>query len=200
MIAAGRAEDLRTQEMSELASRSIFAGLLAALWVCARDPVVYHVSNVIIHGLMIGECAVQLKSKEWSALCLLGVVAYKYAVTFQSLSRDTVLTYIAMCAISDIAQYVVGKNCGRKHLFLWISPSKTLEGYLGGLVSVLLVVPLFNLAVPDALWIFISAVAGDLCASAFKRTFQIKHFSPILAGHGGVLDRFDSYVGVVILS
>ncbi len=186
--------------MSEIISRTIFAGLLIYLWYCAHDLVVYNTFNFIIHGIMMLECAAQLRSREFSAICLMGILGYKYANIFMNLSQETVLMYIAMTSISDIAQYFTGRFCGNKHLFRWISPSKTLEGYLGGLVSLFIISPYFDVSVADILWIYISGIAGDLCASAFKRTFKIKHFSPLLGGHGGILDRFDSYIGIVILS
>ena len=74
--------------MTELTSRTIFAGLLIGVWYYALDPVVYDTFNVIVHSLMIAECAFQIKTAEWSALCLLGVLAYKYVNNFSQIDQN----------------------------------------------------------------------------------------------------------------
>ena len=186
--------------MTEFVSRSVVATLLAALWFWAHDPDVYNSFYIIINGLLVLECLYQVKTKEWSAICLLSILGYKYYTIVRILPQEIVLMYIAMCNISDISQYFTGRVFGSKPLFTWVSRSKTLEGYIGGLVSVLMLSFYFDTSVLETLWIFVSGISGDLCASAFKRTFNIKHFSSLLGGHGGIIDRFDSTLGVIILS
>ena len=89
-----------------------------------------------------------------------------------------------------------------------ISPKKTVEGSIGGIIGSLLLLILFNIFVLKYNFIFIivsgillSIVAqiGDLFASKIKREIGIKDFSNIIKGHGGFLDRFDSIIFVTPL-
>ena len=108
---------------------------------------------------------------------------------------------------TDIFAYLIGKNFG-KHHFTQISPNKTVEGCLGGLLgSVILLVAynaicqsVFNIGyhyfyvILIALVLSILSQIGDLAASAIKRYTGIKDFSHLIPGHGGMLDRIDSIV------
>jgi phosphatidate cytidylyltransferase len=105
----------------------------------------------------------------------------------------------------------IGKLFGKHKLCPALSPNKTVEGFLGGLFvgSVVLVVMVALVDVfvetvsPNYIMVAITAIvttvvsqAGDLSFSAIKRDAQIKDFSRLLPGHGGVLDRFDSTFAV----
>lgn len=103
---------------------------------------------------------------------------------------------------SDSAAYVCGKIWGKTKLTPVISPGKTVEGAVGGILVVMLVALAFKWALPlkfsmletlfYAILIGICAQCGDLAASWSKRRLGIKDFGTILPGHGGILDRFDS--------
>ncbi|MBW7453773.1 phosphatidate cytidylyltransferase [Paenibacillus sepulcri] len=107
---------------------------------------------------------------------------------------------------SDIGAYFIGKAIGRHKLWPAISPNKTIEGSLGGVALSLVVAAVFALAAPDAIGMgqalligLVAAVAGqlgDLIQSAYKRVRGIKDTGSILPGHGGVLDRCDSWIAV----
>ena len=103
--------------------------------------------------------------------------------------------------LNDTGAYFVGSAIGRRKLFPRISPGKSWEGFLGGLVIVacaaLLLAPLFpELACYHrvALSLIIVGVGtwGDLVESLIKRTAGAKDSGTLLPGHGGILDRFDS--------
>ncbi|MDR1521530.1 MAG: phosphatidate cytidylyltransferase [Streptococcaceae bacterium] len=114
---------------------------------------------------------------------------------------------------TDIGAYFVGLKYGRHKLCPEVSPSKTIEGALGGLLSAFIVTMIFvflfeakNYFHHTALTVIFlsllfSAVAqfGDLVESSIKRHFDVKDSGKLLPGHGGVLDRFDSLLFILPL-
>ncbi|NLO36652.1 MAG: phosphatidate cytidylyltransferase [Clostridiaceae bacterium] len=113
--------------------------------------------------------------------------------------------------ISDVFAYFTGSLCGRHPAVPALSPKKTLEGCLGGLVGgmlfQLLVFQLFRVLLgPAGIWqpaailfallsgllLSIASQLGDWLASGYKRFCGIKDFGAVLPGHGGLMDRFDS--------
>ena len=117
--------------------------------------------------------------------------------------------------ISDVFAYFCGRLFGRHKLIPDVSPKKTVEGAVGGVVFCALAAVLygfilktfigeinsvsyFALALIGAVIAVISQI-GDLIMSHIKRKYGIKDYGFILPGHGGILDRFDSVLGVVPL-
>ncbi len=116
--------------------------------------------------------------------------------------------YIFLCSFAtDVGGHVIGSKFG-KHKLNEVSPKKTIEGAVGGILfstvagSVLyLLFPFFdNVPFNEIFMIFVSlimgigGVIGDLIFSSVKRQSHIKDFSEVLPGHGGILDRFDSVI------
>lgn len=105
---------------------------------------------------------------------------------------------------TDTAAYFVGAKLGRSHPFPTISPNKTVEGFLGGFAGSILVAVIFFLTrklelglgvtVGLALTTAFFGQLGDLFESLLKRSSDVKDTSHLIAGHGGVLDRFDSFL------
>ena len=119
------------------------------------------------------------------------------------LGRSWVLLAIFATFVNDTASYAVGRMLGKHPMAPKLSPGKTWEGAVGGLVATVLGAPLLALALGLSgawtLWLLgfaISAVAqvGDLAESMFKRAARVKDASALVPGHGGVLDRLDSLV------
>lgn len=117
--------------------------------------------------------------------------------------------------ISDVFAYFCGRLFGRHKLIPDVSPKKTVEGAIGGVVFCALAAMLYGfilktfigeitsvsylaLALIGAVIAVISQI-GDLIMSHIKRKYGIKDYGFILPGHGGILDRFDSVLGVVPL-
>lgn len=109
---------------------------------------------------------------------------------------------------SDIGGYFAGTIWGKHKMAPLLSPNKTWEGSIGGVILTLLVSFVFiylfefaSLGYAYALLLGITASVaaqvGDLFMSSVKRTFGVKDTGNILPGHGGVLDRFDSYLMVL---
>jgi phosphatidate cytidylyltransferase len=119
-------------------------------------------------------------------------------------SRDgVVLILIAVVGpwISDSGAYFAGRLFGRNLLFPTLSPNKTVEGSVGGLLlTVLIVAPLalqfldftFAKALVMGAGVSVSSQCGDLFESSLKRILAVKDLGNFLPGHGGVLDRVDS--------
>lgn len=145
---------------------------------------------------------------------LFGVLYIPFLISFGLLLRYTPndhvgFWYIVITALgayaSDTGAYFVGGRFGRRKLAPEISPAKTLEGALGGLVFSMLMVfgmseairPIISDVKLSEIWIFailVSSAAqlGDLAESVIKRGFGVKDSGNFLPGHGGLLDRMDS--------
>ncbi|MBS3810254.1 MAG: phosphatidate cytidylyltransferase [Halanaerobiales bacterium] len=102
--------------------------------------------------------------------------------------------------LTDIAAFFVGKYYGKKKLAPKISPNKTIEGALGGIVTSFLFIIAITLYLDifSGIWVIYGillpmiAVVGDLFESAIKRAVDVKDSGDLIPGHGGILDRFDS--------
>ena len=103
--------------------------------------------------------------------------------------------------VSDTCAYFAGRFFGKHKLLPSVSPKKTVEGAVGGVLGTVILVTVFAavlepsfiwFAVPLGLFGSISGQIGDLIASKIKRIMGIKDYGNLFPGHGGVLDRFDS--------
>ena len=112
-----------------------------------------------------------------------------------------ILLIFALLWVNDIFAYLTGRLLGKHKLFERISPGKTVEGSLGGLVFTLagvLLVSHFTGWIPMTEALCLGGIAvvfgtlGDLCESMLKRQAGVKDSGKLIPGHGGVLDRFDS--------
>lgn len=113
-----------------------------------------------------------------------------------------IIILTAITAGSDTGAYYSGRRFGKHKLCPGISPKKTVEGAIGGLVGGLVCALFFGwLLLPESNFIFLTVVSlvlvivgigGDLTESVLKRAHGIKDSGKLLAGHGGVLDRADS--------
>jgi len=110
------------------------------------------------------------------------------------------LGFMILLWTNDTGAYLAGRSFGKRKLFERISPKKTWEGFIGGVL--LAVVVALNLekyfaSLPTWQWVIIAVIIGvfgtlgDLVESMLKRSLNVKDSGTILPGHGGLLDRFD---------
>jgi len=114
--------------------------------------------------------------------------------------RTLLLFLIFVVEISDVLQYIFGRTLGRHKILPTISPNKTWEGFIGGIVSASVVSLLIRFLTPfsilETIWVSLLITVAGFCGgavmSAAKRDFAVKDFGHIIPGHGGMLDRVDS--------
>jgi phosphatidate cytidylyltransferase len=132
--------------------------------------------------------------------------AHLVLLRFQPDGGSWLIIASAITACSDSGAYFVGKAMGKKKLCPNISPNKTVEGAVGGVLCgitgavffALLLLPTVNwlFLIGAAFFLAIVGIAGDLTESIIKRGTATKDSGHCLAGHGGVLDRVDSLLFV----
>ncbi len=145
-----------------------------------------------------------------SAAAYIGLPFLSGCVFFMgTYSYPFVLVPLFLIWMNDIGAYLIGKQWGRHKIAPTISPGKSMEGTIGGAFFSILTgfllwtwwteIP-FGYIVVLSLFTPPLALAGDLWASALKRTAGVKDSGNLLPGHGGVLDRFDSLLFVLPLA
>ncbi|MBU0494475.1 MAG: phosphatidate cytidylyltransferase [Chloroflexi bacterium] len=107
----------------------------------------------------------------------------------------------------DTGAYLVGRAIGRRPFFRHVSPKKTLEGAIGGLVAGTVVAAVILTLLGQPIWhglvvgvlLTVAAIFGDLAESLIKRQVGVKDSGRLIPGHGGVLDRLDSLLFAVVV-
>lgn len=128
---------------------------------------------------------------------------------YRNYSLELILFLFLITIITDSYAYFVGRLIGKNKLLEVISPNKTWEGTIGGsLVGTFVCTAFYTTVINPNISIFTISIIvlflslvgqfGDLFFSAIKRTYKVKDFSNIMPGHGGVLDRFDSIIFVML--
>ena len=148
-----------------------------------------------------------------------GLILYFYLISTLGGGWIWLVFMLACTWASDTMAYLVGRNWGKHRIAPALSPGKTVEGAVGGVMGSVLAASLvlfFNPELPVAYVLVlgtlvgIAAQVGDLVESAIKRQAGIKDAGGLIPGHGGILDRFDSmlftaplvyyYVGQIIIT
>ncbi len=187
-------------------------------WLCMSVLCAWLVAGLLIWGLIAIAVLTYPRSqtiwgKPWvvGGVCVVllplvfGVIA---AIYHQPQGKDLIIYLFGLVWATDIGAYLVGKQWGAHRLIPQVSPGKTVEGALGGFVLAMLVAGLgliwfspafkvawFGLAVSTVL----ISILGDLFISMLKRRCQLKDTGALFPGHGGVLDRLDSFIAAAPL-
>lgn len=146
------------------------------------------------------------------SLCALPIpYAYAFSCLGAVINHDNGIYYLLLLlnfsSVCDMGAYFVGSALGKHKLCPNISPKKTVEGAVGGIVSSIIVTLILALCFGKSLWLpliltiplCILGMIGDLFASAIKRSVGLKDYSNLIPGHGGILDRVDSIIMIVPL-
>ncbi|WP_339145834.1 MULTISPECIES: phosphatidate cytidylyltransferase [unclassified Sutcliffiella] len=136
-------------------------------------------------------------------------LGFYYFIEIRELALSYVFFALFVIWTTDSGAYFIGKSMGKTKLWPDISPNKTVEGSLGGVICAVIVAIAFQLIVGFehsmlitiliACLLSVFGQIGDLVESALKRHYKIKDSGSILPGHGGILDRFDSLLFVLPL-
>lgn len=142
---------------------------------------------------------------------LLGYIIFPFIIItklpfgIQGYNPKIIISIFLLIWSNDTFAYIVGKSYGRNKLFERISPKKTIEGFIGGVVFTVmasLLISKYYIEGATNIWIGIAFIVGifgtigDLIESKFKRMANVKDSGKIMPGHGGVLDRLDSVIFV----
>ena len=136
----------------------------------------------------------------WLAGALVLVPLYLALMLLYAVDPMILLFALLIVWVADSGAYVAGKTMGGVKLAPQISPGKTWEGVVGGLVAVVLLTLVRSFRVETEWAVFLPfclavaslSIVGDLTVSMFKRTAGVKDSGTLFPGHGGVLDRIDS--------
>ena len=162
---------------------------------------------LIMTILLIGGCELVATGSKRLIVLLSGLIVYiflsigfyDYAVQSE---RPQLLSVYLLVFVFDGFSQLSGQLFGKIHFMRVISPNKTIEGLVGGigltLITGLILQPYIEMTFLQtllfSLGIALAAFAGDVLASVYKRLVGVKDYSQLLPGHGGFLDRFDSYI------
>ena len=186
----------------------IFSYISIVILTLSLDSILQAIALII---LMLFIPLIIFKNKEYtfnSVTSLFGIIVF-VGVIYHSIINVRMgsiweLIYLLIITIlTDTFAYLGGKFFGKTKLLERISPNKTIEGSLTGLIVSTSIASVFYLYVINpginvgivVLTSFLLSIigqVGDLVFSAIKREFEIKDFSNIIPGHGGMFDRFDS--------
>ena len=186
----------------------IALGFLFLAYILLSPSFFFNFGLIIIFGISIYEL---IKLRVFSLQSLLAFILIVTAILclyLYELERSLILIAVMISVATDAFAFFAGKVLGRNKIFPIISPNKTLEGTIGGVVSSvvinsLMITLIFQNSIKtfDAimltLMIFICAVAavfGDLLISSIKRQANLKDTGSLIPGHGGLLDRIDSHI------
>lgn len=187
------------------------SGFLGLKWLFALAMLAWCVMTVFIS-------AYPKAATVWSrpsVIFALGVILLSaFTVNWIDLRIESplLLLYVLLLVwAADTGAYFAGKTVGKHRLVPQVSPGKTIEGLLGGVLAAIIVSSVFRYStlefsyLPWAWWWLLAgltvliSVVGDLLISVFKREQGVKDSGQLLPGHGGILDRIDSWIAAVTL-
>ncbi|WP_223700204.1 phosphatidate cytidylyltransferase [Sutcliffiella deserti] len=193
----------------------IWIFLLPSSWL-PLDPIFLKIDFLLLIVLLLLTYTVLSKNKFTfddvgfilASTVYIGMGFY-YFIEIREISLAYVFFALFVIWTTDSGAYFIGKAIGNKKLWPEISPNKTVEGSIGGVICAIVLAIIFHFVVDFTHSVLVTVLLasilsvvgqiGDLAESALKRYYQIKDSGKILPGHGGILDRFDSLLFVLPL-
>ena len=191
---------------------NIYSSVMAfsvSIWSLFGCPTVYiGIALLLFFGLLFGEMMFAQLRLEAKAVLVCGfsglVIPYMFTALLRIAMMEQGRVYIfipfLLAFLTDTGGYFAGITLGRHKLCPLISPKKTVEGLVGGLLASVAGMVIFAIITDHNILFAIllgvtgalAAIFGDLSMSVIKRQMGIKDYGHLIPGHGGVLDRFDS--------
>jgi len=213
LYTAGLVKHLRIIIYSAVAAAAI------SFWSCFGCSRVWGLAIVFLYfAALFAELLAANTNLSFSRICIAAFSALVVPFMLSSMvrilnmeyGRFYILVALILAFTSDTGAYFVGRKFGRHKLAPVISPKKTVEGLVGGVISCTLFMVLYCLvlqlcfrftmdyvsAIIYGVFGSLASVMGDLVFSVIKRQSNIKDYGKLLPGHGGILDRFDSMIVV----
>jgi phosphatidate cytidylyltransferase len=192
----------------------VFAFLGVQLGYIENKHIIYLLPFFLVTNLILARDLFTKKDKLWGMnnvyLLSFGYIVPSFVMLlligniYSSYQPEILVGFFFLLWSNDSFAYVFGKSMGKHKLFERISPKKTIEGFIGGLVMCLIFSQLIFYFYPTEIsqvnWIGIAIIAsiggtiGDLIQSKLKRIAKVKDSGKIIPGHGGIFDRMDSTV------
>jgi len=189
-------------------------------WLVARQGAGHLLLLAVIMGVFLLELLVYVvtfpkyKAEQVSAAFfsfLYAPVMLAFTFLTRELPQGIYLVWLILISSwgCDTCAYAVGVLIGKKKIFPLLSPKKSLEGCIGGVLGTMIIAGLYghffveaNFPDRSVAWIIvvicgfgaICSMVGDLAASAIKRNHDVKDYGKLIPGHGGIMDRFDSMI------
>ena len=182
-------------------------GAVVACWFVAaghaEDFLIVSVLMIltVVYQVMVRNAAIQSAAAAAVATLYIGVPLGMLATLQRVYGPTLTLLAIATVVVSDTSQYYTGRAFGRHHLAPTISPKKTIEGAIGGVIlgSAFVAIAgwyVYKLpprtTIPFGIVVVVFGIIGDLFESRIKRQRGVKDSSSLIPGHGGILDRIDA--------
>ena len=158
---------------------------------------------IYIVSLLVSSVFSKKHTLKDTAMSLLGGLYIPFFFYHMYLLNDSIYIWIVFLSAfaTDTFAYFSGMFFGKHKLYPSVSPKKTIEGSVGGIIGCVITITLFSLyfkldnifgLVILSIVLSVMSQIGDLTASKIKRTAEIKDYGDLMPGHGGILDRFDS--------
>lgn len=175
---------------------SILIPVYASLWIPIRCAIAGETTDFLARTARL----------QWGLVVCVYFVSYAPALLtlhipgFEGQNAKLLCFLVCVVQMSDVLQYAWGKTLGKHKIAPLVSPSKTVEGFVGGIVSAVLLGTALWWITPFTPWeaalmalaICLMGFSGGLVMSAIKRDRGVKDFGAMIEGHGGMLDRIDS--------